>query len=296
MRIGYFGDGPWSHNAFKMLNDDSDIEIAFVTPRFDYRDPVLVSLAEENGIPVEICKNINDEEFLRSLDKYNVDMFVSMSFNQIFRSNSINYPPLKTINCHAGKLPFYRGRNILNWALINDEKEYGITVHYVDEGIDTGDIILQRVYPITEEDNYKTLLERAYVDCAQILYDAIKLIVGNKVERIEQNTIDKYGLYCGMRGPGDELLDWNQSSRDVFNFVRAICKPGPQARSFLNGEEIMINKVVYYPEARAYKNTIGQILRKTESGFVVKTKDSFVEVVEYEYNGKIRVGDRFKNE
>ena len=64
----------------------------------------------------------------------------------------------------------------------------------------------------------------------------------------------------------------------------------------MNGEEIMINKVVYYPEARAYKNTIGQILRKTESGFVVKTKDSFVEVVEYEYNGKIRVGDRFKNE
>jgi methionyl-tRNA formyltransferase len=65
-----------------------------------------------------------------------------MSFNQIFKSEIINLPRLKTINCHAGKLPFYRSRNILNWVLINDEKEFGITVHYVDEGIDTGDIIL----------------------------------------------------------------------------------------------------------------------------------------------------------
>ena len=70
---------------------------------------------------------------------------------QCTRHKNTNMPPLKTINCHAGKLPFYRGRNILNWVLINDEREFGITVHYVDEGIDTGDIILQRVFPITDK-------------------------------------------------------------------------------------------------------------------------------------------------
>jgi methionyl-tRNA formyltransferase len=98
-----------------------------------------------------------------------------MSFNQIFREEIMNMPPLKTINCHAGQLPFYRGRNILNWALINDEKCFGITVHYVDSGIDTGDIILQRTYPINDADNYKSLLEVAYTECANILYDAIKI-------------------------------------------------------------------------------------------------------------------------
>ena len=296
MRIGYFGDGPWAHNAFEKINADPGIEIAFVMPRYDYRDPVLIALAEKNGIPVEICKNINDEAFLEHVKEYKVDMFVSMSFNQIFKRRTIDFPPMGTINCHAGKLPFYRGRNILNWALINDEKEYGITVHYVDEGIDTGDIILQRTYPITDEDNYGTLLERAYVDCADILYDALKLLEAGRAERKPQSEIDQFGIYCGMRGPGDEIINWNQSSRDIFNFVRAVCSPGPQATSYINGKEIKINKVRYLPKAHTYKNTPGQVLGKTPEGFYVKTLDTVVEVVEYTYEGKVRVGDRLKNE
>lgn len=296
MKIGYFGDGPWAHNALKKLFADSSIEISFVMPRYDYRDPVLIGLAKEHNIPVEIWKNINDINFLKQIESYGIDLLVSMSFNQIFKKEIIEFPSLGTINCHAGKLPFYRGRNILNWALINDEKEYGITVHYVDEGIDTGDIILQRSYPITEDDDYGTLLERAYVDCADILYDAIKMIETGEVKAIKQSTIDEMGLYCGMRGPGDEIIDWNQSSRDIFNFVRAICKPGPQATSYIGGMEIKINKVRFLPQAHNYKNIPGQILGKTHEGFYVKTGDTMIEVLEYTYEGKIRVGDRMKNE
>ena len=96
-----------------------------------------------------------------------------MSFNQIFKNNLINLPPLKIINCHAGKLPFYRGRNVLNWVLINDENEFGITVHFIDEGIDTGDIILQKTFKIDDTDDYQTLLSRAYKECGSILYDSI---------------------------------------------------------------------------------------------------------------------------
>ena len=66
------------------------------------------------------------------------------------------------------KLPFYKGRNILNWVLINDEKEFGITVHYVDEGIDTGDIILQETFPIIDSDDYSTLLDKAYEECPRL--------------------------------------------------------------------------------------------------------------------------------
>lgn len=170
MKIGYFGGGPWSHEAFKRIQEDDSIEIAFVTVRFDQRDSVLISLASQNQIPVEISKNINSDEFLERISKYKADLFVSMSFNQIFKNRTFNYPLLKTINCHAGKLPFYRGRNILNWALINNEKEFGITVHYIDEGIDTGDIILQRTYPIADADDYGTLLNTAYIGCAEALY------------------------------------------------------------------------------------------------------------------------------
>lgn len=294
IKIGYFGDGPWAHEALKRLIRDNSIEIKFVTVRYDKRDPELMELAQRNDIPVEIHQNVNSDEFLNKISKYNVDLFVSMSFNQIFKIGTINYPPLKTINCHAGKLPFYRGRNILNWALINDEKEFGITVHYIDEGIDTGDIILQRTYPITDEDDYSTLLNTAYTGCADVLYDAIKQIQLGTVHITRQDTIDPVGMYCGMRKLGDEILNWNLSSREIFNFVRAICRPGPMATSTLNGQEIKINKVREVKGAHQYINTPGQILGKTEQGFYVKTKDTFIEVTEYVYNGKIRIGDRME--
>ncbi len=294
IKIGYFGDGPWAHEALKRLIRDNSIEIKFVTVRYDKRDPELMELAQRNDIPVEIHQNVNSDEFLNKISKYNVDLFVSMSFNQIFKIGTINYPPLKTINCHAGKLPFYRGRNILNWALINDEKEFGITVHYIDEGIDTGDIILQRTYPITDEDDYSTLLNTAYTGCADVLYDAIKQIQLGTVHITRQDTIDPVGMYCGMRKLGDEILNWNLSSREIFNFVRAICRPGPMATSTLNGQEIKINKVREVKGAHQYINTPGQILGKTKQGFYVKTKDTFIEVTEYVYNGKIRIGDRME--
>lgn len=182
---------------------------------------------------------------------------------------------MKIINCHTGKLPFCRGRNILNWALINDEKEFGITVHYVDEGIDTGDIVLQRTYTITDEEDYSTLLNTAHVGCADVLYDAVKAIQSGTVHVTRQDTVDPVGMYCGMRGSGDEIIDWNSNSREIFNFVRAICRPGPMATSMLNGREIKINRVRKVEGAHRYINTPGQILGKTEHGFYVKTIDTF---------------------
>ncbi|MEG0509515.1 MAG: formyltransferase family protein, partial [Eubacterium sp.] len=220
-KIGYFGDGPWAHEAFKKIMSDKSLQIDFVCVRYDLRDPILIQLAEENKVDILIDKNINAKEFMTKVSKYKSDLFVSMSFNQIFKRTIIETPKEKTINCHAGKLPFYRGRNILNWALINDEKEFGITVHYIDEGIDTGDIILQRTFPITDKDNYSTLLKIAYIECANILYDAIKMIQNRNFVVKKQVEIDPNGFYCGIRTIGDENLNWNQTSRVIFNFVRA---------------------------------------------------------------------------
>ena len=293
LNIGYFADGPWSHEAFEKLINDSEITISFICVRFDTKDLTLKHYSEKYNIEYLKHENINSDEFISIVKKYNCDLFVSMSFNQIFRSVIINLPKYKTINCHAGKLPFYRGRNILNWALINDEKEFGITVHYVDEGIDTGGIILQRSYKITADDSYKTLLERAYVDCATILYDTVVMFKDGFVKVKEQTEIHPVGFYCSQRKIGDEILNWNQTSRDVFNFVRAICSPGPMARAYINGQEMKINKVEFIRNAPSYKCVIGAILNKNHDGFLVKTQDSFVKVTEFEYDGTIKVGDRF---
>lgn len=296
LRIGYFADGPWGHEAFHKLLNDSSMEIEFICVRNDHRDLLLLECGKKYNIDVLWAENINSEEFIRKMKSYKVDIFISMSFNQIFKKEMINLPPLKTINCHAGKLPYYRGRNILNWVLINDEKEFGITVHYIDEGIDTGDIILQRSYPIRDEDDYSTLLDRAYIGCAEILYDAVKLIQRGTNERIQQSTIDAIGMYCGQRTDGDEIINWNQNSREIFNFVRAICKPGPQATSFVNNSKILINKVRMVEGAHTYKGIPGQILGRTKEGWYIKTADSMVEILEFDCKEKIRIGSRLKSE
>ena len=122
MRIGYFGDGPWAHNALEILNKRDDINILFVCARFENPDKVLEKKAKNLGIEFFTEKNINTPNFLEKLNSYKVDLLVSMSFNQIFKKLIYEIPKYGTINCHAGKLPLYRGRNVLNWVLINDEK------------------------------------------------------------------------------------------------------------------------------------------------------------------------------
>ena len=293
LTIGYFADGPWAHLAFDKLMQDESIVIKFMTLRYDKQDTTLIKLAQKYKIPVELSENVNSDEFLQRISQYHVDLFVSMSFNQIFKRRTFELPEFKTINCHAGKLPFYRGRNILNWVLINDEKEFGITVHYVDDGIDTGDIILQKVYPISDEDDYSTLLNKAYVGCADILYEAIKKIQNGTVVPIKQDTIDKVGMYCGIRCEGDEILNWNSTSREIFLTLFGLSvNQHPWQLLPLNGKPIKINKVKMIEGARSYIGKSGQIIGKTENGFYVKTADTFVEVVEFEFDGKIRVGDR----
>lgn len=294
IRIGYFADGPWSHKAFEKIINDSTIEVQFIVPRADTKDLTLKEYSEKYKIDYLFPVRINSEEFIGQAKAYNCDLFVSMSFNQIFKKEIFDLPKLKTINCHAGKLPFYRGRNVLNWALINDENDFGITVHYIDEGIDTGDIILQRTYPIKEDDTYNTLLHLAFSECANILYDAIKLIQNNQVKTLRQDSIHPVGFYCGKRDIGDEIINWHQSSRDLFNFIRSICFPGPRATTYFNGSEVKINASRMISEAIAFKGKPGQILVKTKDGFIVKTFDSFIEILEVESQVNLLVGEVLK--
>ena len=291
-KIGYFADGPWSHLAFEKLISDPTISIEFIVPRTDSEDQTLLIFSEKYKIPYIKGYNVNSSAFLDIAIEFKCDLFVSMSFNQIFKKTIISTPKLGTINCHAGKLPFYRGRNILNWALINDEKEFGITVHYVDEGIDTGDIILQNSYNITDEDNYASLLSKAYVGCAETLFLAIKNIQTGNSQKIKQSTIHPVGFYCGPRSIGDEVINWNNTSRNLFNFIRAICDPGPKAHTTIHGNIIKINRANLIENAPSYKNTNGQIVGKIENRYIVKTLDSTIEIYDIESNVKLKIGDK----
>ena len=244
MKIGYFADGEWSHKALNLILQEPSFEIQFIVARYDSPDPVLKKYTEDLGIEFLTDENVNLPIFIKLITEYQPDLLVSMSFNQILKSKLINLAPKGFINCHAGALPFYRGRNILNWVLINGESEFGVTVHYIDEGIDTGDIILQKKSAIDEQDDYRSLLKKATILCAELLFESITLIASDKVERISQQTIHPVGFYCGRRKSGDEWLDWEWNSLRIHNFVRGITAPGPGARTIKNGEVWVILKML----------------------------------------------------
>jgi methionyl-tRNA formyltransferase len=165
---------------------------------------------------------------------------------------------------------------VLNWALINDEPSFGVTIHYVDEGIDTGDIILQRHEPISDADTYARLLERAIVACAELLHDALIRIATGSATRTPQSQIAPVGVYFGRRRMGDEWIDWNWPSRRIFNFVRAISAPGPRALTMIDDQALHIDRATLIPGAPNYLATPGEIVGVDPRCVIVKTGDSTI--------------------
>jgi methionyl-tRNA formyltransferase len=299
IRIGYFADGPWSHKAIEKIVASDFLEVAFIVPRFESQDPILKQWAEKLSVPYIPCQNVNEKSFIDSISKHNADILVSMSFNQILKTDILELSPLGFINCHAGSLPFYRGRNPLNWALINGESSFGITVHFIDEGIDTGDIIAQKKYPITDSDNYASLLEMAIDECAEVLYMALNNIHKGKCEPITQSSVHPVGTYFGIRTNGDEILNFSWSARRIFNFIRAISCPGPGARFFISEKEYVVESASLIEGATNYIATEGEVVGKSEEGIVVKAGDStimFSSIREVDcsevYIPKFRIGTR----
>ena len=297
IKIGYFADGIWGLKSLEKALDHQNIEVCFVVLRYNSQDKLIKDLALENNIDILVDKNVNSEDFIAKIQKYECDLFVSMSFNQIIRKKLFELTDLGFINCHAGALPFYRGRNILNWVIINGEKEFGITVHYINDGIDTGDIILQRKYPLTMDDNYATILDKAHKYCPEILIDAIDMVRTNNVKIIKQDDIHPVGTYFSSRKIGDEYIDWNWSSERIYNFIRAISDPGPCARVKIDNSEFKVKTARLIDNAPKYISHNGQIVGISNNEIIVKTGDTTIAINDMEEvtdnNLSFKIGDRF---
>ncbi len=288
MRIGYFGDGRWAHRSFERIADSQELEVSYVVARHDNPDPVLREYTRDLEIPFFSPVDVNDSSFLEELANYAPDVNVSMSYDQILGADAIGLAPEGFINCHAGALPFYKGRNVLNWVLINGEDRFGVTVHYVDESIDTGDIITQRFEVITPEDDYQSLLDKAVELCADALLEALHDIHKGRVSTRSQEEIHPVGFYCSGRREGDEWIDWSWTTARIHNFIRAIAPPGPGARTILNGNPVVMIESEKISEAPEYIDRPGTVVGKDGSGIVVKTGDSTLKVTKIaDWNGEI---------
>jgi len=270
-KVIFLGDNIWAHNTLRKLIKDKSIEIQLVYSRFK-KDLVLEKISNQNSIPFKITRNINSIKNVNYLIKLKPDLIISMSYDQIFKERILKFFKNKIINCHAGLLPSYRGRNILNWVLINGEKNFGITVHKVNNFIDRGDVLCQKKFKIKKKDNYKTILKKSYLECPKILFKTIKKIQTNEVKSIPQKNIKIKPSYFRKRKVGDENLNLKLNSDKIYNFVRALVPPGPSAKIFTEKNEIKINKVSI-SKYRNNKYNLKTICFVNKKGFCLNSID-----------------------
>ena len=281
MKIGFFGDGPWAERALLPLVQDSRYTIVFVAVRASRPDQNLIEIAQGRGIPVLCPASVNSDDSLGEIGKFRADLHVSMSYDQILREKILSLPSRGTLNCHAGALPFYRGRNPLTWAIINGEEEFGVTVHWVDLGIDTGDIVIQIKNPIRPTDTYATLLATAEELCASALVGAISDVYEGKDQRIVQATIDPVGMYCCRRREGDEEVDWASDTNGIERFVRALVAPGPGARTTWEDDPYAILAAEKIDGAKPYIGAPGEVIGRDSGGILVKSGDTFIRLTRW---------------
>ena len=293
--IGFFGDDVWAHKALEYLLKDKSINVNFVCGRFITKDKILKKIAEKYKIKFFKKKNINDIKFINYIKKNKIDLLASMSFDQIFKNEIINAINNNIINCHAGKLPFYRGRNILNWALINGEKDFGITTHFVNKKIDTGDIILQKIFKISKNDDYKSLLIKSHNECAKIIFKTIKKIQNNDYKATPQNKFSKKSSYFKKRVTGDEIINLKQKSYHIKNFVRALVEPGPIARINLKNNQICVKKISILNKKDVIHRINNNLLTVKNKKIYLKTTDKKIICIE-KWHLKRKTNKNFKLE
>lgn len=283
MNILFFGDGAWAALSLERLVADGHKVLA-VVDRVTPSSPDLEALACSLGLTVLRPPRVNSPEFLQRVAELGPELNVSVSYDQIVRRPLHETAPRGFVNVHAGRLPQYRGRNVINWAIINGASEIGVTAHYIDEGIDTGDIIRQIVLPIGWTDTYGDVLGRVTLVIPDLVAETVGLIARGEAPRLPQPSVA--ATYFSGRREGDEWLEWSESSRDIYNKIRGITRPGPGARAVLGGERVVIWRAAYDPAWPRYIAVPGEVVgRRPGEGVVVKTGDSTVLLLE------VQVGD-----
>ena len=243
MRIVFMGTPKFSVNVLEGLIDNYDVVGVVCQPDKEVgRKHILTpcpvkEVALNNNIKVIQPKRIR-EEYDEILD-LNPDMIVTCAYGQIIPSEILNYPKYGCINVHASLLPKYRGGAPIHRSIINGDKETGITIMYMDEGMDTGDIISKREVVIEEYDNLETLSDKLSICGRDLLLDTIPDIVEGKNNRIKQD--DKLVSYAYNIAPEDEIIDFNKSSKEIYNLIRGL-SPNIGAYFLLDGERFKVYK------------------------------------------------------
>lgn len=242
-------------------------------------------IAMDAGIQVLQPEKASSEEFAGVLREIGPDAIVVVAFGQILRKNILELPKYGCINVHGSLLPKYRGASPIQWAVINGDKETGVTIMHMDAGIDTGDMILQEKIELAEDETAGSLFDRIAEMSGPVLLKALDEIEAGTAKRVKQD--DDQASYVGMLKKSMGKLNFNHSSRELESLIRGLI-PWPGAYTFVNGKMLKLWKVCITDEEESIKAAPGQV-RIVDNAFFIGTLDRPLQVLEMQLEGKKRM-------
>jgi methionyl-tRNA formyltransferase len=250
MKVLLFGLTGYGNNAFKVLINTPSVEMIGVltvkrplNPFPYYECEKLHDVAFKHNIPLYEGLTLKEEKTYQLLKRLSPDMIVVSSFNQIIPQSIIVIPTYGVINVHPSLLPKYKGATPTVWMLMNDEKEAGVTVHFIEnEKVDAGRIITQRTLKIDPSDNEGTLRCKLAKFSEIALAEALTLVVENPKDVFPLQN-DAEATYYPKRTVKDAEIDLQKPFREILNTIRAM-SPYPGARLTYDGKTYIVKNAM----------------------------------------------------
>lgn len=236
------------------------------------------------GLPVYQPQKLKNPEELQAVLDLEADLVVTAAFGQILPSEILETPKLGAINVHASLLPAYRGGAPIHQAIIDGQKETGVTIMYMVDRLDAGDIISQTAVPIEKHDHTGSMFDKLSAAGTELLKETLPSIIEGTNERIPQD--ESLVTFARNISREQERIDWNRSAEEIYNQVRGL-HPWPVAYTSFKQD----NMKIWWSEIAEESKTgaPGEVVRLTEDAIHVQTGKGILAITELQPAGKKRM-------
>ncbi len=290
-KVIFMGTPDFSVPVLQSLIDEKYDVIAVVTQpdrpvgrkRILTPPPVKVA-AEKHGIPVYQPEKIKNEDELNQVLALKPDLIVTAAFGQILPNALLEAPKYGCINVHASLLPELRGGAPIHYSILQGKEKTGITIMYMVEKLDAGDIISQVEVDIDERDHVGTLHDKLSVAGAKLLIDTIPPLLEGKISPVKQD--DSKATFARNIKREQEKIDWKNDGEQIYNHIRGL-HPWPVAYTTLEGS---VMKIWWGEKVSGVTSSPGEIIRVEEDGFIISTGNSTgIKITDLQPSGKKRM-------
>jgi methionyl-tRNA formyltransferase len=227
-------------------------------------------IAAAAGIPVLEATDINASYVVDSLRAMRPDVVFVIGWSQICRAEFLSVPAQGAVGFHPAALPVNRGRAVIVWTILQERAETGSTLFWLDEGVDSGDILAQDVFPVAPDETAATLYAKHLEVLAKLLSNVLPLLESGRAPRTPQDS--GRASYCARRTAHDGLIDWRAPARETWRLVRATGRPYPGAFTHL-GQRRLVVWAADLVGAAPYCGLPGQVQRVDQTGALVQCGD-----------------------